>query len=389
MKIAFIRYPDYLYKSEKVIKGGSEVANQQIIDALRSSGVEVVEFAPESQERFELASVPAIGTPLMFQDLYKKIDEINSCDLVVTTNWFGMIIPEIKVPLVVIFHSNSKSLARSIDIKNITDKENLKKWLDRAKEFGLGLESKQGIHEQIIAIEEEYYCKNADHVVAVSEALRESLIEDYQIAKERITAINNPYDADWEGVEIKKDFSSKLEVVALTRLPGDLNGFVWKSADRIAEVFSNLKNVKTTIVAGVGKANYRDFFIKFVPDAQLVENADHGQVASILSKANIALLMSRWEACQMTLIESMTMGVIPISFRVGVAEEAIEDGVNGFLVESIDEALSVVDMLDKDRELAAKISANARKSAKEKFNTNYIGEEYKSLFEEIINKSRF
>ena len=94
MKIAFIRYPEYYYENNSIIRGGSEIANQYLIDYLKSvEGVEVNEYSPETPERLDLISIPAVGTPLVFQDLLKRIDEINKNDILIRTNWFGFIIP--------------------------------------------------------------------------------------------------------------------------------------------------------------------------------------------------------------------------------------------------------------------------------------------------------
>lgn len=388
MKIGWIRYPQKLYTSGKVLRGGSEIANQYVIDFLRNNGVEVIDFMPESDDRLALIDIPAIGTPLMFQDLIKKIDQMNQCDLIITTNWFGAILPELKVPLMTIFHSNANMVMDSIKEENIFDQKLLSKWLKEAKKYDIAKLSKQSEHEMVISIGENYFANHSNHIVAVSELLKNSLVKYYGTSATKITVINNAYDANWENTQVGKDFiNDDLAIINITRLPADFNGFVGKGTDRILEIFKSFPKNKKFLLASAKISVYPKMLSRNIKNLQLIENADRQTVKDSLSKAHISVHCSRAEACQLTLIEAMLMKTVPISFKVGVAEELINQGQNGFLVDNIDQMKNRIKWLENHRDQAEKIAQAAHDRIKNKLSIEQIGKIYLETIKEILRSS--
>ena len=71
--------------------------------------------------------------------------------------------------------------------------------------------------------------------------------------------------------------------------------------------------------------------------ADVVRFAGHlHEVSPALSAADVFVLSSRSEAFCYALIEALEMGLPCVATRVGIAEEVIQDGTNGFLVERND-----------------------------------------------------
>ncbi len=384
MKIGFIRYPVKLYESGRILRGGSEIANQHIINYLKSHNIEVVEFMPENDERINLINVPAIGTPLMFQDLLKKINEINSCDLIVTTNWFGAIIPEIKVPLVTIFHTNASMVLDSIKDKNIKDQDLLSKWLKLAEPYKLAQKSDQSKHETVITISENYFANNSDQIIAVSQFLKNSLTKYYSADRKKIAVVLNTYPDGWSGINVDQKFSNgNISLVCLTRLPVDYNGFVGKGADRIFDFFSQLSGIKKNLIASTKPGSYDKFIKKYASDVEYIENASRQRVGEELAKSHISFHPSRCEACQLTLIEAMMMKNVVITFPVGVAEELIKNGKDGFIVNTIEEAIGVVKKLKKQPKDIEKVAANARNKILNNLSAEKIGSKYLRIFQNI------
>jgi len=384
MKIGFIRYPVKLYESGRILRGGSEISNQHIINYLKSHNIEVVEFMPENDERINLINVPAIGTPLMFQDLLKKINEINSCDLIVTTNWFGAIIPEIKVPLVTIFHTNASMVLDSIKDKNIKDQDLLSKWLKLAEPYKLAQKSDQSKHETVITISENYFANNSDQIIAVSQFLKNSLTKYYSADRKKIAVVLNTYPDGWSGINVDQKFSNgNISLVCLTRLPVDYNGFVGKGADRIFDFFSQLSGIKKNLIASTKPGSYDKFIKKYASDVEYIENASRQRVGEELAKSHISFHPSRCEACQLTLIEAMMMKNVVITFPVGVAEELIKNGKDGFIVNTIEEAIGVVKKLKKQPKDIEKVAANARNKILNNLSAEKIGSKYLRIFQNI------
>lgn len=386
MKIAFLRYPEVLYKSGKINRGGSEIANQQIIDFLRSNGDEVVEFSPTNPERVKLVGISGLGTPLMFQDLIKKIDKINRCDVLVSTNWFGAILPEVKIPCVTIFHSCASWLSDSVRNINQSETDSISRWAKRAKKYSLEHSCGEDLHERVIAVEEKYFAQNSNHVIAVSAALLDAMHKYYDFDENRASVINNPFASQWEEINTKKTFSNNMEIVCVTRMGGNYSSFVGKGGDRIMEILSRFQDKKINIAFSTDFRGYGELINEYLENANYQSNISHDGVGKLLAKSHISIHCSRCEACQMTLIESMYMKTVPITYEVGVAGELIDHGKNGFIVTSVDEAERIIKELYNDPDRAEKIANRARETA-EKLSIERIGPKYQEILKRTIRTS--
>jgi glycosyltransferase involved in cell wall biosynthesis len=79
----------------------------------------------------------------------------------------------------------------------------------------------------------------------------------------------------------------------------------------------------------------------------------------------------------LVMIEAMATGTPTIAFRHGSVEEIIEDGVTGFVVDTIDEAIAAVAKVGSlDRR-------NIRKRFEERFAIRRVSDAYVSLYEEL------
>jgi glycogen(starch) synthase len=88
----------------------------------------------------------------------------------------------------------------------------------------------------------------------------------------------------------------------------------------------------------------------------------HERVPAVLAAADVLVLPSVYEELGTVLIEAMQCGLPVVASRVGGIPEAVEDGVTGLLVEPGEpRALATaIDAVLGDRELAARLGANAR-----------------------------
>jgi glycosyltransferase involved in cell wall biosynthesis len=139
-----------------------------------------------------------------------------------------------------------------------------------------------------------------------------------------------------------------------------------KGIYEIIEMFKNLKN-------------YFDFRFLLYGDGTIVksvinnlelilgENFFYGGVVTgpdkmaIISQADFFLLPSKFEGLPMALLESMSMGLIPIVTNVGSMDLLIKDGFNGIKVKKNDshEFLHKTINILNDKTLQIKISKNA------------------------------
>lgn len=388
MKIGFVRFPDSIYQKGLAIKGGSEIASQQLIDSFRQQkNIEIKEFYPNSPERLALYGIPALGTPLMFQGLQQSIDEINSCDLLFTSHWFSLIIPEIKIPVVTLFHHNAKLVLDCYENNpSAVEKEMFGKWLEKMAECGLAQKSSQFIHDEIISISERYAVHNSQKSVSVSNYLKKTLIDDYQVSPDKIEVIyyNNPIE--WEKRNFAmKPLEDKPTVINITRLPVDFEGIKLKGVDRVFEIFSRLKGCQKIIIGSTNQPDkYNKLITKYLPGVEFKPNRNRNQLFDQLCQSRISLQASRCESFGLSTSESMLLGNVPVAFPTGVVEELIKNGENGFVVNSVEEAVEKINFLTSDPLAMERMSAKARETVLEKCDSKKITQSYLNLIKNII-----
>jgi trehalose synthase len=112
--------------------------------------------------------------------------------------------------------------------------------------------------------------------------------------------------------------------------------------------------------------------IKSVQDTALVN--------ALQSRAAVVLQKSIREGFGLTVAEAMWKGAAVIGGNVGGIRYQIEDGVNGFLVSSVEEAAERIVQLLKDNDLRERLGKEAKETVRRNFLlTRYI-EQYLDLF---------
>lgn len=378
MKIAFIRYPEDVYQTGQAVRGGSEVTNQIIIDGLSALDAEVTEFAPKTRARLALQPVPAVGTPLMFQDLLRYLDEINRQDVVITTNWFGAILPEIKPPLATIFHTDALMVAEAA-----AQAEPIQPWLEKAQALGITPDISTSLFEQVGGFIDGYGLSHSSAVVAVSRRLEASLRQHHPEATGKMTVIHNPYPHNWQADE-KSFAGSGLKVVSITRLPATYIGFLSKGADRLLEVCQRLgASQPITLALATEPGRYTSLVREAGDHIQLLENATRAAVRGLLAESHITLHTSRAESFMLTLAEVMAMANVPVAFPAGAVEELLVDGQNGFIVQTVAEMIERVRYLNGHRLQARQMAEAARQTVLSRLAPQTIAQQYLRLCQEI------
>ncbi len=81
----------------------------------------------------------------------------------------------------------------------------------------------------------------------------------------------------------------------------------------------------------------------------------------------------------LSVVEAMACGTPVIAYNRGSMPELIEDGVNGFLVDSFDEAVAAIGSVDRiDR-------AACRRSVEQSFSVEHMADRYLELYERILS----
>lgn len=107
---------------------------------------------------------------------------------------------------------------------------------------------------------------------------------------------------------------------------------------------------------------------------------DTALVNALQRRAAVVLQKSLREGFGLTVAEAMWKGTPVIGGNVGGIRYQIEDGVNGFLVSSVDQAAARIVQLVKDEPLRRQMGARGREAVKSRFLMSRLLEQYLDLF---------
>jgi trehalose synthase len=94
----------------------------------------------------------------------------------------------------------------------------------------------------------------------------------------------------------------------------------------------------------------------------------------------VVLQKSIREGFGLTVSEAMWKGTVVIGGNVGGIRYQIEDGVNGFLVSSVEEAAARIVQVVKDADLREELGRKAKETVRQKFLMIHYLEKYLDLF---------
>jgi len=97
---------------------------------------------------------------------------------------------------------------------------------------------------------------------------------------------------------------------------------------------------------------------------------------------SILFLPSRYEGFSLSIIEGMSQGLVPVAYPVGVVEEVIQDGVNGFIVTSLEQAVDRASELLRNQELRLTMASKAKETASQ-FTSAQIAKDLITLYRKI------
>jgi N-acetyl-alpha-D-glucosaminyl L-malate synthase BshA len=110
-------------------------------------------------------------------------------------------------------------------------------------------------------------------------------------------------------------------------------------------------------------------------------------IIGLLSEADLFLLPSLQESFGLSALEAMSCGVPVVASRVGGLPEVVADGETGYLhpPDAIDLMADSAVRLLSDIDLHARMSAQAAKTAVERFSADRIVPQYEELYRRTIS----
>jgi glycosyltransferase involved in cell wall biosynthesis len=144
--------------------------------------------------------------------------------------------------------------------------------------------------------------------------------------------------------------------------------------------------VPLKMAAKVDKAD-RDYFEAEIkpllnqPGVEYIGEINERQKASFLGNARALLFPIDWpEPFGMVMIEAMACGTPVLAFRNGSVPEVIDDGLSGYIVDSEEEAVSVLQQtITMDRR-------RVRRRFEERFSAARMAADYVALYEKLLDQ---
>ncbi len=120
----------------------------------------------------------------------------------------------------------------------------------------------------------------------------------------------------------------------------------------------------------------------------ILSRQDTALVNTLQTRAAVVLQKSLREGFGLTVTEAMWKGTPVIGGNVGGIKHQIQDGKNGFLVDTVDQAAERIVQLLKDSELCRRLGKQARQTVKERFLLTRYLDNYLDLMDSFVTQHR-
>ncbi len=163
----------------------------------------------------------------------------------------------------------------------------------------------------------------------------------------------------------------------------------WKDPEGVIEAFNIARQevpCRLVLLGNVatddpeGPEVYESLLSQQSDEIFIMSQQDGALVNALQRKAAVVLQKSLREGFGLTVSEAMWKGTPVIGGNVGGIRLQIEDGVNGFLVSSVEEAAARIVALLKDPEMCRDVGVKAKETVREKFLLSRYLEQYLDLF---------
>ncbi|HET9824243.1 MAG TPA: glycosyltransferase family 4 protein [Chitinophagaceae bacterium] len=160
-----------------------------------------------------------------------------------------------------------------------------------------------------------------------------------------------------------------------------------KRVDRAIEI-ARQANVKLKVAAKIDKADqsYYEREIKHLfsqPHVEFLGEIDESQKSELLQNAVAMLFPIDWrEPFGMVTIEALASGTPVIAFNHGSVPEIITNGQNGYIVETIDQAVSAL------RHIHDIHRGDCRKCFEQRFTATIMAKNYLRLYERLVHPEK-
>lgn len=379
---------------------------ENLINNLSSTGIKILLFGKKFREvkyneNVEILDTPDSGPALLFfivkesfkslfrnPALYSKaLSKIFSSDKGIKNNLkeLGMILPIINNEPDIFHIQWGKTLQKNPYLFELL-----------SCRFALSLRGAHinysPLNDKALAESYKMYFPLIDGFHAVSEAISKEA-QKYGADSKKIKVIYSGVSNEFQNTKapIKSDNSEIIKIISIGR-------YHWKKGyhyalDAMKMLIKNGIEFKYTIVAQ-GEVPEEILFM-LDDDAELKSRVElkggipHDMLMKELSGSDILILPSVEEGIANVVLESMALGIPVICTDCGGMNEAITDGVEGFIVRVRKPQMlaeKITELSKMKEELKEKIIFNAQNKIKEKFSNENLKKGFEDFYVSILNR---
>nr|WP_298927236.1 glycosyltransferase [uncultured Allomuricauda sp.] len=221
--------------------------------------------------------------------------------------------------------------------------------------------------------------KRLDRIVCQSKDMYDDFKKIYNLSDAQMIQIANPAPENMLLSNKKENLSKTCKFITIGRLSPE------KGHLRILECLSrvNFPFTYTIIGSGIEEEGIKNEVSRLNLSGSITYVPFTKKINECLIEHDVFLQGSYVEGFPNAVVESCVSGIPVIAFDVpGGTKEIIENGVNGFLVNTIDD---YVEKLDTIRQIKWD-SKTIRDSIYKKYHSKIIVEKYESMFKDLLKK---
>lgn len=223
------------------------------------------------------------------------------------------------------------------------------------------------------------------HTVAVSEDIRTALVNRFRFSVDRVGVIHN-------GIQLPDSVFSKTGSVPFV-IGSSGRLFPIKDYPLMVEIAQTVAAVSAEVIHfelagdGPGRIGLEELVKNYDLNDRFTFRGHVDDMHPFYRNLDIYLNTSLHEGIPMTILEALSHGLPVIAPAVGGIVEIIDDGIDGFLIDSRN-PLDFADkclLLKENRELLAKMKQAARKKAERIFSAEMMAERYYRLYRRLAD----
>jgi sugar transferase (PEP-CTERM/EpsH1 system associated) len=243
--------------------------------------------------------------------------------------------------------------------------------------------------KKALKLAEKILLKKLDHVVAVSEDLKNKIVQSTGISKDKILVIPNGIDVEhFYQPNLRDEVRRKLGISSDTFVIANIARMVpLKNQSFLINIFKEVvvdyPNVKLLLV-GDGPMRYelQAYCKNMGLSKSIIFLGERKDIFELLSAVDLFVLPSLTEGTSITLIEAMSSGTPVVASEVGGNSEVIENGKTGFLnpLGQIEMWITTIKSLIRNKEDRIRVAQNAKMEVVKKFSLEGMIGNYEKIY---------